>query len=1077
MSVFNDLENSSEILMPGQRCPFGLIAKPNHKLNPINVKTNQCFKTVVIALLMALVSLPLSAQTITVTGTVVDSSEEPLTGATVAVKGTQNGASTDLDGKFTLTAPSNGTLVVSYIGYTTQEIKINGQTEFKIVLQESSTVLDEVVTVGYGTQKKVNMTGAVSSVKVGALEDRPVTNATNALAGLSAGLSIVNSGGNTPGYEQQTIRVRGVGTFNNADPLVVIDGLPNASISDINPLDIESISVLKDAASSAIYGSRAANGVILITTKKGKAGTARVTYSGNVSFETMAKRFDIVSNYADYMEIQNQARANNGVAARFSQEKINEWRNDAGRNPRVYPNTDWQDHAFRDVNIVQNHNISVTGGTETVRYNMSLGYIHNPGMTTGTQYSRYQMRSNLEVDIKPWITAGMNIYGFIDSSDTSADNATNGGDVVFGYGGFNTVPGMNLYDKETGTYGGIQNPEEQNVSNANPYRRNWFFKNEFPNKTRSIIPKMYLRVKPVKGLTVEASYTYNYKENNLYHILTDKPLYRYVLNDAGGVDLYPLTTGLVRNYVRRYNYWWIYRTSDITANYNFKAFNDKLDATILLGAAQEYQKYEYDTYLKYDGDQSLSTLDAYPTVGRTNGYFTEWALRSYFGRVNFVWDDKYMLEGNLRADGSSRFAPGHRWGWFPSVSAGWRISEENFMENSRNWLSSLKLRASYGGLGNNTVGNYAWQALYNASNTILGNTINAGYYQALSNTKLSWETTYVTNVGIDYGLFDGRLSGSLEYYDKDTKGILMSIPAPYSHGTTAIPTTNAGRVKNNGFEIDGTWTDRIGNVTYNIGFNLSYNHNEIKEYGGQTNISGVFKNEEGKPINQLYVMDIDRIVRDQNDLNYVQSLADKSNAEGKGNYFATFQRPQLGDFLYKDTNGDGKLDYNDRIEVGSGNFPAISYGFNLGATWKDFSLQLLFQGVGDYNVYYNNQAFRFITADGQTIMKDIVENSWTPENPYGSKYPILRYSSDSKNQVASTAFVHNASYLRLKNLTFSYNLPQSISKKFFVENLKVYTSMDNLFTITSFPGWDPEIVSGVGYPSLRQMSLGVNVTF
>lgn len=224
-------------------------------------------------------------------------------------------------------------------------------------------------------------------------------------------------------------------------------------------------------------------------------------------------------------------------------------------------------------------------------------------------------------------------------------------------------------------------------------------------------------------------------------------------------------------------------------------------------------------------------------------------------------------------------------------------------------------------------------------------------------------------------------------------------------------------------------------------------------------------------------MDIDRIVRDQNDLNYVQSLADKSNAEGKGNYFATFQRPQLGDFLYKDTNGDGKLDYNDRIEVGSGNFPAISYGFNLGATWKDFSLQLLFQGVGDYNVYYNNQAFRFITADGQTIMKDIVENSWTPENPYGSKYPILRYSSDSKNQVASTAFVHNASYLRLKNLTFSYNLPQSISKKFFVENLKVYTSMDNLFTITSFPGWDPEIVSGVGYPSLRQMSLGVNVTF
>ena len=1031
-----------------------------------------------VALLVTFFSLPLAAQTIKVTGTVIDSSDEPLTGATVMVKGTQDGASTDFDGKFTLNAPSNGTLVVSYVGYTTKEVSINGKTDITIVLEENSTMLDEVVAVGYGTQKKVNMTGAVSSVKVGALEDRPVTNATNALAGLSAGLSVVNSGGNVPGFESQTIRVRGVGTFNNADPLVVIDGLPNASISDINPLDIESISVLKDAASSAIYGSRAANGVILITTKKGKSGTARVTYSGNVSFETMAKRFDIMTDYATYMETQNQARANNGVAPRFSQEKIDEWRKYSADYPRLYPNTDWQDHAFRDVNVVQNHNISVVGGTETVRYNMSLGYIKNPGMTTGTDYSRFQMRSNLEVDIKPWITAGMNIYGFVETSAPSADNATNGGDVVFGYGGFNTVPGMNLYDKETDTYGGIQNPEEQNVSNANPYRRNWFFKEDHPNKTRRIIPKMYLRVKPFKGMTVEASYTYNYKENNQYLILTDKPIYRYVAgNSLDDVQLVPLTTGEVRNYILRYNYWWLYRTSDITATYNFKAADNKLEGTVLLGTSQEYQKYEYDTYLKYDGEQSLSSLSAYPTVGRTNGEYTEWALRSYFGRVNLTWDDKYMLEGNIRADGSSRFAPGKRWGWFPSVSGGWRISQENFMEATRDWLTNLKIRASYGSLGNNSIGNYAWQAIYNASNTIFGNAINAGYYQALANKDLTWESTYVTNVGLDYSLLNGRLAGSMEYYDKDTKGILMSIPAPFSHGTTGIPVTNAGRVKNNGFEFDATWTDRIGKVEYNAGFNISYNHNVIKEYGGQTNISGVYKNEEGKPINQLYVMDIDRIVRDQKDLDFVQSLADKSTAAGNGNYFATFQRPELGDFLYKDTNGDGKLDYNDRIEVGHGNFPAISYGFNLGATWNNFSLQLLFQGVGDYDVYYNNHAFRFCTYDGQSIINYIVENSWTPENPYNSKYPILRYSSNTKNQVASTAFVHSAAYLRLKNLTFSYMIPQAITRKFYVEGLKIYTSMDNLFTIDNFPGWDPEIVSGVGYPSLRQISVGVNVTF
>ncbi|MDE5934405.1 MAG: SusC/RagA family TonB-linked outer membrane protein, partial [Muribaculaceae bacterium] len=696
-----------------------------------------------VALLMTLFSLPLSAQTIKITGTVVDSSDEPLTGATVMVKGTQDGASTDFDGKFTLSAPSDGVLVVSYIGYTTQEVKINGQQTIKVVLSENSTVLDEVVAVGYGQQKKVNMTGAVSSVKVDALEDRPVTNATNALAGLSAGLSVVNSGGNVPGYESQTIRVRGVGTLNDANPLVVIDGQPNGSISDINPLDIESISVLKDAASSAIYGSRAANGVILITTKKGKAGTARVTYAGNVSFETMAKRFNIVTNYADYMEIQNQARANNGVAARYSQEKIDEWRKYSADYPRLYPNTDWQDHAFRDVNVVQNHNVNVVGGTETVRYNMSLGFINNPGMTTGTAYKRYQIRSNLEVDIKPWITAGINVYGFIDQSDCSADNAGNGGDVVFGYGGFNTVPGMNLYDKETGTYGGIQNPEEQNVSNANPYRRNWFFKPEHPNKTRRIIPKMYLRIKPIKGMTIEGSYTYNWWENNLYHILTDKPLYRYVAGSSmDDVKLVALTSGEVRNYVRRYNYWNEYRTSDITATYNFKTFNNKLDATVLLGASQEYNKYEWDTYLKYDGDQNQSTLSAYPTVGRTNGEYTEWAMRSYFGRLNLIWDDKYMLEGNIRADGSSKFAPGHRWGWFPSISGGWRISEEAFMETSRDWLSSLKLRASYGGLGNNSVSEYSWQAVYGAANTIFGNTINSGYYQALANGELSWETTY-----------------------------------------------------------------------------------------------------------------------------------------------------------------------------------------------------------------------------------------------------------------------------------------------------------------------------------------------
>lgn len=396
-----------------------------------------------------------------------------------------------------------------------------------IVLNEDNELLDEVVVVGYGTQKKVNMTGAVSSVKVGALEDRPVTNATNALAGLAAGLSVTNTGGGTPGFESPTIRIRGQGTLNNSDPLVVIDGMAGASISDINPQDIETISILKDAASSAIYGSRAANGVILITTKKGSEGSARITYSGNVSFEKVTKRLNLVTDYADFMEIQNAGLLANGQAPRFSQGKNDEWRNDAGRNPTIYPNTDWQDHIYRSPSVVQNHNITANGGTKTVRYNLSFGYVDNPGMIYHSNYKRYQMRANVDVDIKPWLTVGANVYGYVDYNNPSADTAADGGDVIWGYGAFNTVPGMTLYDPKTGLYGGIQNPEEENVSNANPYRRMWFYKDDFPTISRRTVAKMYGHITPIKGLTIDASYTYNAWDRRIEHHLTDRDLFRF----------------------------------------------------------------------------------------------------------------------------------------------------------------------------------------------------------------------------------------------------------------------------------------------------------------------------------------------------------------------------------------------------------------------------------------------------------------------------------------------------------------------------------------------------------------------
>lgn len=628
---------------------------------------------------------------------------------------------------------------------------------------------------------------------------------------------------------------------------------------------------------------------------------------------------------------------------------------------------------------------------------------------------------------------------------------------------------MTLYDPATGLYGGIQNPEEENVSNFNPYRRQWFYKTEFPTKTRRGVAKLYARVQPVKGLTVQGSYTYNYWTRRVEQHLTDRDLYRFT---ADGPVL--LREGVVRTYIRRYNYANTYRSSDITASYSFNI--SKLEGSVLAGASQEYNKYENEQFLKYDLiDDQLTSIDAAATNGPIGGNFTEWSMRSYFGRLNLNWDNKYLLEANLRADGSSKFAPGERWGYFPSVSAGWRLSEERFMRGASSWLNNLKIRASYGSLGNNaTTSYYMYQSLFATANYILNGNIAGGFAQTvLSNPKLSWEKTYMTNVGVDFSMLNSRLSGSIEAYSKDTKGILISLPAPLEHGTATVPNQNAGEVNNKGLEVDLHWADRIGRVNYNVGFNLGFVNNKVTKFQGDvSSINGVYKIQEGRPINQLYVVTVDRIVRDQADLDYVQSLVDANPA-----YFATFQRPELGDFLYADANGDGVLDNDDRVEIGYGALPRLTYGLNLGAEWNGFDFAMFLQGVGDYKVYYNNQAFRFVTVMGQSLNKDITDNAWTPENPYASTYPVLRNNADGRNNIASDAFVHNAAYLRCKNIQLGYTVPQSITRKFFVEKLKVYCSIDNLFTITSFPGLDPEIAAGVGYPSIRQYSVGLNVSF
>lgn len=1005
-------------------------------------------------------------------GIVVDNSGEPVIGASVKIKEeTSKHVVTDINGEFSLSdiAPES-TIQVSCVGLSPREMPVSpDSTDYRIVMQPDNTALDEVVVVGYATQKKVDLTGAVASISAKSLEDRPITNATNALAGLAPGLTVTNSGGNTPGYESQNIVIRGLGTLNNAAPLIVVDGMTGIALSDINPRDIESISVLKDAASSAIYGSRAANGVILVTTRRGAERPARITYNGNVSFEIVAKRLNLVTDYADFMELQNAGLIANGQAPRFSQGKIDEWRNDAGRNPTIYPNTDWQDHIYRNPSVVQTHNLSVTGGSSAVRYNISFGYVNNPGIIYYTDYKRYQLRSNIDVDIKPWLSVGTNLFGYIDRNNPSSENATAGGDVIFGSGAFNTVPGMTLYDPVTGLYGGIQNPEEENVSNFNPYRRQWFYKTEYPTKTKRGVINLHASISPVKGLTVRGEFSYNYWERNIEHHLTDRDLFRFTFD---GPVL--IREGVVRTYIRRYNYKNLLRSSELIATYDFTA--GRLNATIFAGLSQEYNKYDQDYYRKYDlVDPSLGAIDAGMTNGEITGNYNEWAMRSYFGRINLDWDNKYLLEANLRADGSSKFAPGHRWGYFPSVSAGWRVSQEKFMEAASLWLNHLKLRVSYGSLGNNaTTSYYMYQSLFATANYVLNGNIAGGLAQTvLANPNLTWEKTYMTNIGIDFAFLNNRLHGSFDVYNKDTKGILISLPAPLEHGTGVVPNQNAGEVNNKGFDLDIHWNDRIGKVSYNVGLNIGFVNNKVTKFQGDvSSISGVYKTQEGKPINQLYVITVDRIVRDQSDLDYVQSLVDKNP-----DYFATFQRPELGDFLYRDANGDGKLDNDDRVEIGYGTLPRLTYGISLGLSWNNFDFSAQFQGVGNHQVYYNNQAFRFVSVMGQSLIKDITDNAWTPENPYDSKYPILRNNANGKNNIASDAFVHNAAYFRCRNIQLGYTVPQNITRRFFVENLKVYASIDNLFTITDFPGLDPEVGATVGYPAVRQYSIGLNVSF
>ena len=1005
-------------------------------------------------------------QQIVITGVVTDAAGEPLPGVSVMIKGTTQGTATDVNGAYSLPVrDENATLVFSYIGYVMQEIIAGNRRTINVTLVDDTRQIDEVVVVGYGMQKKVNLTGAVSTVDIGKMtESRPITNLSAGLSGLAAGVSITQNKGGRPGSDGAVIRVRGQGTLNNSDPLVIIDGV-QSDMSYINPQDVESITVLKDAASSAIYGSRAANGVILINTKKGKEGTTHISYNGYMSAETLANRVNMVSNYADYMTLVNEAITNSNPKAPkpYSQGKIDEWRNAGNSDPLKYPNTDWQDEIYK-LGWMQNHTLSIHGGTPKTRYFISGNYLKNPGIMENTGYDRMSARVNMDVDVMPWFKLGVNSFGSKGVSDVGELSEL----------GRHTTPGI-VFRAPDGRYGGINNTEDDiNAGNNNPLRT---LNGKKGNLTaHKLFARFFGQLNPLKGLTIDGSFTYDLVDN-----------YKYV--QPVFIDTWNFYTNTIqqngtgRTSVTNRNEKYIKQQMDGLIRYETNV--SSLNIQAMAGASQEAYRFEWFEASKLDlVAPELTVLNAATANATATGNYTNWAMRSYFGRLNLNWADKYLFEANMRMDYSSRFASGKtRRGIFPSFSAGWRINEEDFMRDISG-VSNLKLRASYGGLGNNRLGadsdkdgNYSYMALYAASNYVLNGSPQIGFAQTkLSNAAVTWETTYVSNIGVDFGLLKHKLNGSLDYFVKNTKNILIDLPAPLVHGAASIPKMNVGEVRNAGVELVLQWEDKIGEVGYFIGGNFSHIKNKVTKFKGlESSISGTNMILEGEPINIQYVMKVDRIVQTNEDLALVQAMVDKNPTA-----FKNFPRPQLGDFLYADTDGDGILTNDDRIKVGNGTNPTVLYGFNWGLNWKGFDVSCLMQGVSGLRVYWDGEDapyFRPTTRAGTQINKTIADGRWYKGRPTKAIYPRLIDYSDNRNDVASDFWIEDKSYFRVKNIQLGYTVPNRISRKALLQTLRFYASIDNALTITNYRGLDPEEDGVSRYPTFRMTTFGVNLTF
>lgn len=989
-------------------------------------------------------SLTSAQQSNRVTGVVTDEYGDPIIGANVIEKGTTNGIITDLDGKFTINVNPGAVLQFSYIGYMTREITVKDQSVLSIKLSEDTQALNEVVVVGYGVQRKVTTTGAVTKLEGDDLNKMTVVNVTKALQGMSPGITIVDRGG-APGSDDPEIYLRGVGTTGNANPLVLVDGI-EMSLSQIPSSEIDNISVLKDAASASIYGSRAAHGVILVTTKRGKEGKVRLSYDGSIGFQDRAVKAEQVSA-REYMSMVNEALINSGGSSKYTEEDILATEN--GSDPFNHSFTNWPDQVYKS-NYITQHTLNLNGGSEVGRYLVSFDYLDQPGLTENTEFKRYSYRVNTDLNIGKMLKVSSDMtFRHIDRlwPEALGDAQSNAWSMQ------PTTP--NKY--ENGDY--VLDKQNRNVLSYTDL--------DVVGEDRYNMDAVYGQVKadfePIKDLifTGMVSLNGNWDRRKIHY-----KNHKYY-NEAGELITQRNNPNSVKD--ERNNSYQM--TMRFLANYK-KRFGDDHDLAFLYGMEQiSFRKY-YSMAQRKDlisdalPDVSLGSAGSQFAEGRP----TKWGINSYFGRINYGFRDKYLFEANIRADGSSRFAKGHKWGVFPSFSAAWRISEESFMKNL-GFVDNLKLRASWGQTGNERIDAFMFLPQYNTANVVMnGSLVSAVYQKKMANPDVTWETVEQTNVGLDFAFLNNSLYGEIDWYTKDTKDILLALGIPKFIGLDA-PEQNAGVVRNSGIETMLGFRKTFGEVTFNTSVNLAYNKNEWIDRGGDDkNISGYTIQHLGSALNSFFIYEADGLIANEKELEEYRAKY-KSDPRGMSDLHA-------GDVKLVDSNGDGTIDPDDR-QIFTSNIPKFTYGLNIGGEYKGFDVSLLFQGSSGANRMMYGEWIEGPSYEAFTGVH--FRDRWTEENQDGNaKMPRLEAANNRNASTYNSFFLKKVNYLRLKNVQVGYTFPSSIVDKLHLTKLRLYVSGSNLFTFSSMDkGLDPEAKSDRinAFPPLRIMNFGVNVIF